>query len=61
MPPKQKKKLLWALQRTQLLLGRNACPHETFHRVLNRADVHALRTLSEFAKKELARAETTFI
>ncbi len=61
MTAKRKKELLWAIQRAHMLLVRNACRYETFHGVLNRADVRALRTLAQFVQKVLIESETLYI
>lgn len=61
MGSKRKKKLSWALNRMHLLLARNACQHETFYGVLNRADACALRTLAEFAHQALISSGTFYL
>lgn len=61
MRRKQKKQIRWAVKRARELLERNACRHETFYKVLNRADVRALHALVELAKKGFVASETKFI
>jgi len=61
MSRKLRKKLIWAVNRAEMLLVRNSCPHETFHGVLNQVDVRALRALANFAHKSVVASETRYI
>lgn len=53
MSRRKKRELLWAVERGKELLARNANAIETFHGVLNRADVRALHSLVRFAERSL--------
>ncbi|OFV87134.1 MAG: hypothetical protein A3D93_01755 [Acidobacteria bacterium RIFCSPHIGHO2_12_FULL_67_30] len=53
MSRKLRKKVQWGLKRVEELLERNACHSDTFYRVLNRADVRALRSLANFVEDTL--------
>lgn len=57
MTRKLRKKVQWGLKRVEELLERNAAHSDTFYRVLNRADVRALRSLANFTKETLVAQE----